>query len=55
MGKKLILEGKVQGVFCRAYCSQYARKHRVRGSASNERDGTVKVLLDTDDANLVIR
>ncbi|MBN2158019.1 MAG: acylphosphatase [Spirochaetes bacterium] len=55
MAKRLILNGRVQGVFCRAYCSQYARKHRIRGTASNLTEGTVRVLLATDDTELVNR
>lgn len=55
MAKKLILHGRVQGVCCRAYCSQYARKLGIRGAASNRADGTVRVLLDTDDSGLVNR
>jgi acylphosphatase len=55
MAKQLILNGRVQGVFCRAYCSQYARKHRIRGTASNLADGTVRVLLNTDDSELLGR
>lgn len=55
MAKKLILHGRVQGVCCRAYCSQYARKLGIRGSASNRADGTVRVLLDTTDSELVNR
>ena len=53
MATELILQGRVQGVFCRAYCSEYGRRLRVRGSASNLRDGSVRVLLDTDDELLV--
>jgi acylphosphatase len=53
VAKKLILHGRVQGVFCRAYCSQYARLQRIRGTASNLSDGTVKVVLNTDDMGLV--
>lgn len=53
MAKKIILHGRVQGVFCRAYCSQYARQQRIRGTASNMPDGTVKVILNTDDIGLV--
>lgn len=53
MAIKLILHGRVQGVFCRAYCSQYARERRIRGTASNLSDGTVRVLLNTDDEDLV--
>ncbi len=53
MAKKLIIHGRVQGVFCRAYCSKYAQKRRIRGTASNLADGTVRVLLDTDTVPLV--
>jgi len=53
VAKKLILHGRVQGVFCRAYCSQYARLQRIQGTASNLSDGTVKVILNTDDMGLV--
>ena len=49
MPKELILVGRVQGVFCRYYCSQVGKKLGIRGSASNLRDGTVQVLLDCDD------
>ena len=55
MAKKLILRGIVQGVFCRAYCSQYARKLKIRGVASNMPDGTVKVILNTNDLELINR
>lgn len=55
MAKKLILHGRVQGVCCRAYCSQYARKLRVHGAASNCSDGTVRVILNTDDSEMVNR
>ena len=55
MAKKLILHGRVQGVCCRAYCSQYARKLGIRGAASNRSDGTVRVILDIDDRALVDR
>lgn len=49
MPKKLILNGVVQGVFCRSFCIKYAREMGLRGSATNLRDGTVRVLLATDD------
>ncbi len=49
MAKELILTGRVQGVFCRNYCSQYGRTLGIRGSATNLRDGNVRVLLDCDD------
>ncbi|MBP7734713.1 MAG: acylphosphatase [Spirochaetes bacterium] len=53
MAKKIILHGRVQGVCCRAYCSQYARVHCIHGTASNLSDGSVRVLLNTDDGDLV--
>lgn len=53
MPKELILSGNVQGVFCRYYCSQNAKILGIRGSASNLRDGTVRVLLESDDEDLV--
>ncbi len=49
MAYELILSGRVQGVFCRNYCSQYGRKYKIRGAASNLRDGTVQVLIDCDE------
>jgi acylphosphatase len=55
VAKKLVLKGRVQGVFCRAFCSEYARKHRIRGTASNLSDGSVRVILNTDDMGLVNR
>ncbi|MCP4129932.1 MAG: acylphosphatase [bacterium] len=55
MAKRLILHGRVQGVFCRAYCREYARRLKIRGSAANLSDGTVRVFLDTDDDDLVSR
>ena len=55
MTKRLILSGRVQGVFCRHFCSQYAKKLGINGSATNLSDGTVRVLLDTDDNELLNR
>lgn len=53
MPKQLTLYGRVQGVFCRAYCSQYGKKLKIHGTASNRPDGTVEVILDSDDMRLV--
>ncbi|MFW6365358.1 MAG: acylphosphatase [Spirochaetota bacterium] len=39
------LTGRVQGVGCRYYCAQVARRMNVHGSASNMRDGSVEVIL----------
>ena len=49
MPKKLILSGRVQAVGCRQYCSSYGKELGIRGSATNRPDGTVEVLLDTED------
>ncbi len=53
MAVKLLLKGVVQGVFCRNYCSKYGKKLGVRGSATNLPDGSVRVLLDTEDKSIV--
>ncbi|MCX8123809.1 MAG: acylphosphatase [Spirochaetes bacterium] len=53
MAKRLILHGIVQGVFCRYYCSETAKRLGLHGSASNLADGTVEVLLDTDNDTIV--
>ncbi len=50
MPRELILHGRVQGVCCRDYCSRYGKLMGLRGSASNLEDGSVQVLLATDDA-----
>ena len=53
MARQLILTGHVQGVFCRNYCSQYASMLGIKGSASNLGDGSVRVIIDTDDESLL--
>ncbi|HOO72666.1 MAG TPA: acylphosphatase [Spirochaetota bacterium] len=53
MAYQLILKGKVQGVFCRYYCSQYAKIFGLRGSATNLGDGSVSVIIDTEDQALL--
>ena len=53
MAKQLILNGIVQGVFCRKYCSDYAKKLGLHGSASNLQDGTVRIILETDDEQII--
>ena len=50
---RLILSGRVQGVACRHYCSRYGRHLGLQGAASNLRDGTVEVLLNTDDRSII--
>ena len=54
MPKRLILKGKVQGVLCRNFCSRYGRSLGLRGSASNLPDGSVEVLLNTEDEDLIL-
>lgn len=49
MIKKVILKGRVQGVGCRGYCSRYAKRFSIHGSATNLRDGSVQLILDTED------
>lgn len=46
MIKKVILKGRVQGVGCRGYCAKYARRFLINGSASNQSDGSVKLILN---------
>ncbi len=48
MAKELILSGIVQGVFCRKYCSDNAKRIGLKGSASNLGDGTVRVVINSD-------
>lgn len=55
MACELILTGHVQGVGCRYYCSQIARKLMIHGSATNLRDGSVSLILETDDELLISR
>ncbi len=55
MAIQLILKGTVQGVCCRAYCKEYAVKLRIRGAATNLRDGSVRVLLQTEDSDSIER
>ena len=49
MPYEIILSGRVQGVGCRWYCSHAAQKMGLSGAATNLDDGTVQVLLSTDD------
>jgi acylphosphatase len=55
MAYRLIVEGIVQGVGCRHYLSRYGRELGLHGSASNQPDGTVEVILKTDDRDMVER
>ncbi len=49
MAKELILSGRVQGVFCRKYCSDNAKKIGLSGSATNLVNGTVRVIINSND------
>ncbi len=53
MAYRIVLEGRVQGVGGRAYCSKYARSLGLSGSATNLPDGSVQVLLATEDEKMV--
>ncbi|MDH5721597.1 MAG: acylphosphatase [Spirochaetia bacterium] len=53
MAIQLILTGKVQGVFCRDFCQKNAQALNIKGSASNLADGSVSVLLNTNDEKLI--
>jgi acylphosphatase len=48
MSYRLDLHGRVQGVGCRYYCSQVARRLGISGSASNLPDGSVMVLINSN-------
>ncbi len=51
--KEIILSGHVQGVACRYYCIENARYIGLRATATNLANGTVRVMLDTDDDDRV--
>jgi acylphosphatase len=53
MAKELIISGKVQGVFCRRYCSENAKKIGLGGSATNLSNGTVRVIINSDEENVI--
>ncbi|MCC7570085.1 acylphosphatase [Candidatus Micrarchaeota archaeon] len=49
---ELIIEGRVQGVFFRAYVKDIAIKMDVRGYVENMSDGTVRIIGDLNEQNL---
>ena len=53
MATKIVIKGHVQGVGCRGYCARYARRYHLHGTATNLSNGSVCILLDTDDKNLI--
>jgi acylphosphatase len=44
--KRVVVGGRVQGVFFRDTCRRVAREHNVAGSAANLADGSVEVILE---------
>ena len=50
VGRELVVHGRVQGVFFRAFVAESARRRGVAGSAVNEPDGTVRVRLEGEPA-----
>ena len=53
MATKIILKGRVQGVGCRGYCARYALGYNLHGAATNLSDGSVCIILNTDDETLI--
>lgn len=53
MARKIILKGIVQGVGCRGYCAKYARKLNIHGSATNLSNGSVCIIIRTDNDDIV--
>lgn len=49
MAKKIIVHGKVQGVFFRDYTRKKARSLGLKGHVGNMADGTVKVIVEDDE------
>ena len=48
----IIFTGRVQGVFFRATAEEIARRHDVTGWVRNERDGSVRCVVEGDTAEL---
>jgi acylphosphatase len=46
--RRLLVRGRVQGVWFRDSCQQQARRWGVNGSARNMDDGSVEVVLEGD-------
>ena len=53
MPSRLILNGRVQGVFCRGFCSKYGKLLGLSGAVSNLPNGTVEVLLNTEETTIL--
>jgi len=52
MPYEIILNGRVQGVGCRYYCGKVGQSLGLHGAASNQGDGSVQVILDTDSRDI---
>lgn len=48
--RRLVVHGRVQGVFFRASCQEEASARSVAGSADNLDDGSVEVVLEGEQA-----
>lgn len=48
--RRLVISGRVQGVFFRDRCQAEARAHHVAGWVTNRPDGRVEVVLEGDPA-----
>jgi acylphosphatase len=48
--KRVVLSGRVQGVFFRDSCQQAALLHKVAGWVTNRSDGSVEAVFEGDDA-----
>ncbi len=50
--KHVIVTGKVQGVFFRAYTKDAAEKYMITGWVKNKRDGTVEAMIKGEEENI---
>ncbi len=50
---RVVVRGRVQGVFFRASCAQEAAGHQVAGWVSNEPDGSVAAVFEGEPADVV--
>ncbi|HET6830613.1 MAG TPA: acylphosphatase [Solirubrobacterales bacterium] len=48
VARELVVRGRVQGVFFRAFVRDEAKRRGVNGRATNEADGSVRVHLEGD-------
>ncbi len=50
--KHVVITGKVQGVFFRAYTKDAAEKYMITGWVRNKRDGTVEAVIKGEKENI---